>query len=290
MSEARSQVLRGIAAMLIAVLAFALMDAGLKVLSPHYAPLQVASLRALASLPLVLVWCGVSGGYAQLLRVRWSLHLLRAGLSVLMLGAFAYALRTLPLADAYSIFFVAPLMITALAVPFLGEKVGWRRWSAIGVGLMGVLIVLKPSGSGWFTPAGFAVLAAAFGYSVNAITVRKLGLTDSVQAMVFWMLTLTGLIAAVLVGRHWELPHSEHWLIIAGVGIAGALGQVAITEAFRRAPASTLAPLEYTALIWGLVLDWIVWSTAPNLRMLVGASVIVLSGLYLIHRERIATH
>jgi len=290
MSEARRNVLRGIAAMLIAVLAFALMDAGLKVLAAHYVPLQVAALRALASVPLVIIWCGMSGGYAQLFRVRWPLHLLRAALSVLMLGAFAYALRTLPLADAYSIFFVAPLMITAMAVPFLGEKVGWRRWSAIGVGLIGVLIVLKPSGSGWFTPAGFAVLAAAFGYAVSAITVRKLGQTDSVQAMVFWMLTLTGLLAAVLVGRDWELPRSEHWLVIAGVGVAGALGQVAITQAFSRAPASTLAPLEYTALIWGLMLDWVLWSTAPNLRMLVGASVIVLSGLYLIHRERIAEH
>ena len=290
MSEVRSEVLRGIAAMLLAVLAFALMDAGLKTLSAHYVPLQVAALRALASVPLVLIWCGASGGYAQLLRVRWPLHLLRAALSVVMLGAFAYALRTLPLADAYSIFFVAPLMITAMAVPFLGEKVGWRRWSAIGVGLVGVLIVLKPSGSGWFTPAGFAVLAAAFGYAVNAITVRKLGQTDSVQAMVFWMLTLTGFLAAVLVGADWQLPLAQDWLVIAGVGVAGALGQVAITEAFRRAPASTLAPLEYTALIWGLLLDWVLWSTAPNLRMLVGASVIVLSGLYLIHRERLAAH
>lgn len=287
MSESHSGTLRGIVAMLIAVMSFALMDAGLKTLAAHYASLEVASLRALASLPFVLIWCGVSGGYGQLMHVRWPLHLLRAGLSVVMLGAFAYALRSLPLADAYSIFFVAPLLITALAVPFLGEKVGWRRWSAVGVGLVGVLIVLKPSGTGWFTLSGLAVLVAAFGYAVSAITVRKLGRTDSVQAMVFWMLALTGLVAGLLAWTDWTLPRREHWSVLALIGVTGAMGQVAITEAFRRAPASTLAPLEYTALLWGILLDLTLWNTSPTLRTLAGATVIVVSGLYLLHRERL---
>ena len=286
--SASREVLRGIAAMLAAVFCFAMMDAGLKALSGHYPALEVASLRGFASLPLVLAWCAWRGGFGQLLRVRWSLHLLRGALSVLMLGCFAFALRTLPLADAYSIFFVAPLIITALAALMLGERVGWQRWIAVAVGLAGVLVVLKPSGSGWVSLAGLAVLASATGYALSAITVRKLGRTDSVQARVFWMLSMTALGAGLLAWRDWRMPRAEHALPLIAVGVFGALGQVAITEAFRRAPAATLAPLEYTALLWGVALDAALWQTSPTLRTLGGAAVIVASGLYLIHRERLA--
>lgn len=286
-SHARD-VQRGILIMLVAVGAFALMDAGLKVLAPHYPPLQVAALRALSSLPLVLAWCAARGGLGQLLRVRWPLHVLRGLLSVMMLGAFAFALRSLPLADAYAIFFVAPLLITLLAAVFLHERVRAGQWLAIAVGFAGVMIVLKPGGNGWFSVAGVAILGAAFGYAVSAITVRTLGRTDTTQAMVFWMLAFTGGIASALAWPHWLAVRQEHWLALAGVGTAGALGQWAITEAFRRAPASTLAPLEYTALLWGLLLDALLWGTSPNLRMLGGAAVIVASGLYLIRSERAA--
>lgn len=247
---------RGILIMLLAVGAFSLMDAGLKTLAPHYPPLQVTALRALSSLPLVLVWCAVHGGFGQLLRVRWPLHVLRGALSVLMLGAFTFALRTLPLADAYAIFFVAPLIITIMAALWLDERVGAGQWLAIAVGFAGVMIVLKPSGSGWFTLAGVAILGAAFGYAVGAITVRTLGRTDTTQAMVFWMLAMTAGIAGALAWPQWIALQREHWPALLAVGTAGALGQWAITEAFRRAPASTLAPLEYTALLWGLALDW----------------------------------
>ena len=114
-----------------------------------------------------------------LLRVRWPLHLLRGALGIAMMASFVYALRTLPLSTAYSIFFVAPLLITALSVPILRERVGPRRCTAIAVGLLGVLVVLRPTGEGMLTLAGLAVLLAAFGYAVSAITVRVLSRTDS---------------------------------------------------------------------------------------------------------------
>lgn len=286
MGEGGRGTLGGMLAMLVAVAMFSLMDAGLKVLSAHYAPLQVASLRGLVSLPLVLLWCALRGGFGQLLQVRWSLHLWRGALSVLMLAAFAYALRSLPLADAYAIFFVAPLLITALAVPLLGERVDAPRWVAIGVGLLGVLIVLRPSGAGMLSWAGLAVLLAALGYALSNILVRRLGQADSTQALVFWMVALTGVFAGLLGARDWIAPRPEHWPVLAFIGVVGTLGQVALTEAFRRSAASQIAPLEYTALLWGLALDWGLWHTAPNLRMLGGAAVIVASGLYLLQRER----
>jgi drug/metabolite transporter (DMT)-like permease len=279
--------LRGVAAMLCAVALFSLMDACMKALSPHYPPMQVATLRGLTSLPLACAWVLLDGGPRQLLRVRWPLHLLRGALSVLMLAAFAFALRRLPMAEAYSLFFVAPLLITALAVPILGERVGWRRWSAIGVGLAGTVIVLRPSTNGLLSLGGVAVLASATAYALSSILVRVLGRSDSTQSMVFWMLAMLSAFAFALAWPQWEPLQAGHWPILLALGVTGALGQYAITEAFRHTPAAVVAPLEYTALAWGLGLDWLLWQTRPDRTMLLGAGVIILAGLYLLRRERV---
>lgn len=278
---------RAIVAMLIAVGLFSLMDAGLKVLSTQYPAFQVAALRGAASLPFVLVWASLTTGLKPLLRARWSLHLLRGVIGVAMMAGFVYALRTLPLSTAYSIFFVAPLLITALSVPILNERVGPRRWTAIAVGLIGVLVVLRPTGDGVLTLAGLAVLLAASGYAVSAITVRVLARTDSTQAMVVWLMTLMALGAGALAWPHWVSVRMEHAWLVAGVGLAGALGQIAITEAFRLGQASLIAPLEYTALLWGVLLDLTIWHVLPDGITWIGAAIIVASGLYLLRRERV---
>jgi drug/metabolite transporter (DMT)-like permease len=279
--------LRGIVAMLFAVGLFSLMDGGLKHLSAHYPPMQVAAIRGLAALPLVMAWVIGTGATGTLWRIRWPLHLLRGALSIAMLAAFAYALKRMPLSGAYSLFFVAPLMITALSVPLLGEKVGPRRWAAIGVGLVGVLVVLRPTGEGVVTWAGFAVLASAAGYALSAITVRVLHRTDSAQSMVFWMTAMTAIGAGALAAPDWHAIRMQDAWVIVAIGLTGFAGQVAITEAFRAGEASVVAPFEYSALAWGLSLDWLVWHTLPDGWTFVGAGIIVASGLYLIHRERL---
>ncbi len=273
--------------MLASVMLFSLMDAGLKTLSAHYPAFQVAALRGLASLPLVLAWALATAGPHALVRVRWSLHLLRGVLGITMMASFVYALRSLPLSTAYSIFFVAPLLITALSVPILGERVGPRRWVAIAVGLLGVLVVLRPTGAGMLSLAGGAVLLAALGYAVSAITVRVLARTDSTQAITFWLLALMALGAGVLAMPGWVSLHGEHVWIVAAIGIAGALGQYTITEAFRVGEASLIAPLEYTALVWGVGLDLLLWKVLPDGLTWAGAAIIVASGLYLLRRERV---
>ena len=273
--------------MLVGVGAFSLMDAGIKVLSGRYPPLQVAALRGLSSVPLVLIWVAVSGGFRQLLRVRFGLHVVRAVLGIIMLTAFAYGVRHIPLSEAYSIFFVAPLLITLFAVPILGERVGWQRWVAIIVGLCGVLVVLRPTGAGLVTLPGVAVLVCATGYALSAITVRILGRTDSTQSMVFWLMTMVGVGAGLLALPRWKAIEGEHWLVIAGIAVTGSLGQWAITEAFRSGEASFIAPFEYTALAWGLALDWIFWRAVPGPATFAGAALVVASGLYLVRRERV---
>jgi len=280
--------LRGIVAMLIAVGLFSLMDGGLKHLSAHYPAMQVAAIRGLSSLPLVMAWVLATGGALGLLRVRWSLHLLRGALSIVMLAAFAYALKRMPLTGAYTLFFVAPLMITALSVPLLGEKVGPRRWTAIGIGLLGVLVVLRPTGEGVMTLAGLAVLVSASAYALSSILVRVLHRTDTAQSMVFVdAAESTGTGALALAWPNWQpLQPGDAW-VIAGVGLSGFLGQVAITEAFRTGEASVVAPFEYSALAWGLGLDWLIWQALPDGWTFAGAGIIVASGIYLIRRERV---
>ncbi len=271
--EAARRRLRASLLMLGCVLVFCLMDAVLKTLSAHYPAMQVAALRGMSSLPWVLVWAGLTTGLRPLLRVRWSLHLLRGAIGIMMMAAFVYALRTIPLSTAYSIFFAAPLLITALSVPILKEHVGPRRWTAIVIGFVGVLVVLRPTGGGVLTLAGLAVLASA------------LGRTDSSQAMVVWLMALMALGAGLMAWPQWVPLRMEHaWLVLA-LGFAGALGQYLITEAFLLGEASLLAPLEYTALAWGVLLDLAIWRVLPDGVTWVGAAIIVGSGLYLIRRE-----
>jgi drug/metabolite transporter (DMT)-like permease len=263
------------------------MDGCLKLLSPHYSPFQVAAIRGLSGLPFIVLWIGFSGGFGQLLRVRFPLHVARAIIGIMMLSCFSFALRRLPLTEAYAIFFVAPLMITVLAVLILKEQVDWTRWLAIAIGFCGVLIVLRPTGSGALTISGVAVLATAVGYALSAITVRILGKTDSTQSMMFWLMFLLGTGAGLLALPDWRPIQSSHWPIVAGVAASGFLGQFAITEAFKLGEASFIAPFEYTALAWGVGLDWFIWRTSPAPITMLGAFVIIASGLYLVRRERV---
>jgi drug/metabolite transporter (DMT)-like permease len=287
-SHDRRANLRGIGFMLFAVAAFAALDAALKVLAGHYPPMQVAALRGLSSLPIVLVWALATVPIAALWRIRWPLHLLRGAISIGMLAAFAYALRRMGLAEAYAIFFVAPLLITALAAPILGERVGAARWLAIAVGLIGVLVILRPSGAGMAGAglAGLAVLGTALAYAISALTVRVLARSDSTQAMVLWMTALLALGAGASALPDWQPLQWEHALPIGLMAVAGSLGQYAVTEAFRHGEASVVAPFEYTALLWGIALDALFWQLRPHAHMLVGAAIVIGAGIYLIRREQ----
>lgn len=278
--------MRGIVLMLLSMAVLSVMDAIMKELTAHYPSLQIAALRGLVSLPFVIAWIlWQRRGVAALLRVRWGWHVARGLLGVLMLTSFIYAIGTMPLSQAYTLFFVAPLMITALSVPLLGEKVGWRRWAAVLVGFGGVVIVMRP-GFAAFNLATVAVLVGASCYALNAICVRILGRTDSTAAMSFWFMAFVAVGAGVLAMPEWQAVRlaDTGWLI--GMGISGALGQVLITEAFRCAPVSVIAPFEYSTLLWGVLLDLAIWGVLPGPIVFVGAAVIVGSGLYLIHRER----
>ena len=284
----QSSNLRGIGAMLLAVATFAMMDVTMKKLVESYPSMQVTFLRGAASLPFLFGATALFGTWRDLIPKRWLLHILRGLLAVATLVFFIYAVSQLSLADTYAIFMSAPLLITALSVPMLGEKVGWRRWVAVLVGLCGVLVVLRPSGTGLITIGGLAALASALGYALGAITIRVLIRTDSSAATIMWTLLFLTIAAGVFSITNWKaLQWEQHWPWIVGLGVSGALGQYFMTHAFRLTSPSVVAPLEYTALMWGMLFDWLLWMTTPSARMLLGASIIVSSGLYVIYRERI---
>lgn len=279
--------LRSIYAMLLAVAMFSLMDTTMKLLSAHYPAMQVTALRALTSLPLVCLYLAWRGAYGRLLKVRWPLHLLRGVLGVVMITLFAYALKRLSLAEAYAIFFIAPTLITALSVLVLKERVDAARWCAVAVGLGGVLVVLRPSGEHFFSLGGLAVLASAACYAVSAVTGRVLSRTDASESMVFWLMVMMAAGGGVLAAPGWLAIRSEHWWLLAGLSLSGFLGQLAITEAFRSGKASSVAPFEYSALAWGVLLDWLLWRVLPDEYTLLGAAIIVASGIYLVRREAV---
>ncbi|MBR7799495.1 DMT family transporter [Undibacterium fentianense] len=281
--------LKGIFAMLLAVLMFAIMDASMKQLTRDYGPMQITCMRATFALPFIVSWLVWSNKLQHLLEARWPLHLFRALLGITMLASFIKSVETLSLANVYSIFFVAPLMISVLSVWFLKDKVSLNQWAAILIGLGAVLYMLKPSGDGMFSLGSVMVLVAALCYAVSAITVRILAKSDHAGNMVFWLMVMIMLGAGLLAVPDWKPLQLVHWPLFLCIGITGALGQVFVTEAFRLAPPAIIAPFEYTALIWGLGFDIVFWQMYPSASVLIGAAIIMLSGLYLIWQQHSET-
>jgi len=279
--------LKAIAFMVTAVAAFSGMDTLLKLLSEHYPPMQVVALRGAAAVPFMVVPLLVMGRLKALKPVRMGMHILRALLQLFVLVTFVYAVRALSLADAYSIFLSAPLIVTALSVPLLGEHVGWRRWVAVCVGLVGVLTMLKPSASSLVSLGAVAALLSAAGYAFNSIALRIITRTDSTVSVTFWMISLMAVMALCFAAPQWIPIRGEDWLLLAAIGFFSAIAQHLLTEAFRNAAPSVVAPFEYTALLWGIGIDRVVWGVLPSSRVYIGGGIVIASGLYLIWREHV---
>src|SRR5471032_1680572 len=265
-SLAKKENLRSIYAMLIAVAMFSLMDTSMKILSARYPAMQVTALRALSSLPLTCAYIAYRGAFGRLLKVRWPLHLLRGVLGVSMLTLFAYGLQKLSLAETYSLFFIAPTLITALSVWFLKERV---------------------DGAHFFSLGGLAVLGSAACYAISAIASRILSRTDSSEQIMFWLMVMMAVAGVTLSAHEWVALRAEDMWVIAALAVSGFLGQLAITVAFSTGKASTVAPFEYSALAWGVAIDWLLWHTLPDEYTLLGAAIIIASGVYLVRREAV---
>ena len=286
----------GIYGKILAIALFSTMDAMVKALGARYPTLQITFFRSLIAV-LPLLWLiQTAGGWGTLASRQPRLQLLRVAVSFLSLFGFFYLFPLMPLAELYAISFAAPFFMTALALPLLGERVGWRRWSAVGVGFAGVLVIVQP-GSAAFHPLSLAVLAVTFCYALSMIWVRRLSRTDSDQTTLTYFsvaaIGLSGLIILVNelggrpLGRLWIWPTMADWVWLIAIGLTGGFGQILMTRAWRLAPAAVLAPFDYVAIVFALGYGWLFWREVPTPWLWLGLPLIIGSGLYILHRERV---
>lgn len=277
---------RGIALKLAAILCFAIMDACLKTLSADYGSFQVTFFRGLTALPFVIALIAYKGAWGELKTTQWRFHLLRSVLAVSMLSAVIYAFSQMPLADAYTIFYASPLFVTVLSIVWLKERVGWHRWAALAIGFMAVISMFRPSGLG-LSLATMAALYCAFTYSVLVIILKLMHEKESTLSLTFYFTLGLTVGAGLLSFAGWKPLNLADLGLLLLLGLAGAMAQLLMTEAYRNAPASALAPFEYSSLIWVIWLGWLLWGDVPTLSLLVTAGILILTGLYIMHRENL---
>ena len=275
----------GFAAMLTSLVLFTLMDASVKWLGASYPTAQIMFFRCTVALLPVLVIVGLRGG-PRVLRTRHRrLHLLRSLLGIAAMGFAFYAFSLMPLADAISILHTAPLFMTALSVVVLRERVGIRRWSAVMVGFVGMLIVVRP-GAGMLDSGGLYMLMAAFLIGCTTIVIRYLGRSDDPVCITFYF-TLTGVIVSTagLLWQGWVAPPPADLALLILVGLLGGLAQYCMTLSYRHVAVGIVAPCKYLTIVFGGILAYLVWRELPDLQSLLGISLIVATGLYTLRRE-----
>jgi drug/metabolite transporter (DMT)-like permease len=279
---------KGLLYMLAAVLAFSAMDAAAKWLTKGYSVVEVAVLSRSISPFLALAIAMQQGGLQTLKTEVYGWHLLRAGANGVTLLAFFGALIFLPLADTVAITFVSPLIMCALAVPMLKEHVGPRRWTAIVIGFLGVLVITRPSGAGFGWGAVLA-LSAAFGDAFGINVTRRMSATESSHSQLFWssvvLIAAFALLLLLQWPSPWVTPSVQDLPAIAILAVTGCGAQFCLAQAFRYGEVSLLAPLEYGALIWAVIFGYVFWGDLPTLTVLAGVAIIIASSAYVAHRE-----
>lgn len=260
------------------------LDLCAKALLADYSLQQFVFLRSVFGLLIFLGMMRRYGGIRNLKTRKWPWHLLRTMLASGAMFGFFYGLARMPLVNALTIGFTAPLMVTALSAPLLGEHVGWRRWTAVVLGFFGVVIILRP-GAGMVTPAAAGVIIAAFCYACLAITARKLSGTENSFSLSVYVITGPLLFSGLMLPGDWSAPTTTGWMLFLLAGACSAVAWVGIIGGYRRAPPAMLAPFEYTALVGGAIAGYFIWDEIPDKWVVTGAIVIIGSGLFVVHRE-----
>ncbi|WP_161856491.1 DMT family transporter [Bradyrhizobium sp. CCBAU 051011] len=277
---------KGIALVLASTVFLGASDVTAKYLSATLPSIEIAWIRFLV-FAMIMTPAMMPGSPLFAMQTgRPGLHLLR-GLTILGSSLFFISgLRYLPIAEASATGFVAPLFVTALSIIFLSEKVGLRRWIATGVGLVGVIIILRP-GTGAFHPAAFFPLVSALAWACTLIITRMMSGTERAITVMAYSSIVGLCILSALVPFVWVTPTWHDIAFGVFIGIASTAGQWIVVLAFRYADASVLAPFSYTQLLWVSVLGFLIFGEVPDAYTITGAAFIVASGLYTAHRERV---
>lgn len=281
----RNVLLVGVLLMLAGDFMFALNDAMGKWLVASFSVGQVMLIRSLGAF-IVLGPMLAKQGPAKLVRMeRRDLQFLRVVATTLDTTLFYAAVVYLPLADVFSFYMAGPVYVAALSHFLLGEKVGWRRWTAILVGFCGVLIMLKPSSSALSLSSIFALIGSlSFAFAI-VLNRRLRGTSDT--SLVTWQTIGTLVVGVVLTIGTWRAPSAFDTGAMLLLGVVSCIAHLLITRALKLAPASTLAPLHYTLLLWAIVFGLVFFGDVPSLRILVGAGIVVMAGIFIFHRKKV---
>ena len=271
--------------MVIGLFLFSIMEVLIKWKVADYPVHQLVFFRASFGLIPCLIMVWQAGGISALKTRRPGEHFLRGlvGLSAMWLVFSAY--ETMKLADVGAILFAAPLFLTALAAPALGESVGLRRWTAVLVGFVGVLLIVKP-GSTALQPAAIGVLTAASLFAVAMILMRRLGATENPGATTFYFsvfATAAGIAMIAMFG--WVTPTPRDFIALSMIGLIGGTAQLFVTQSLRLGEAAVVAPLRYSSIIWVVTFGYIFWGELPDMMVVTGLVIVICSGLYILHRE-----
>jgi drug/metabolite transporter (DMT)-like permease len=284
LARAEGSPMVGVALMVISTIFFSMSDVATKVLAGLLPPVEIAWLRYV-TFALILIPLALSNSRGAGLRSK------RPGLQVMrgMVGSallFTLGLPYLPIADATAIYFISPIVITALAIPLLGEKVGWRRWTAALIGLLGVLVVIRP-GTGAFNVAALLPLLGATSWAGAAIATRMMSGTDRPMTTLAYSAAVGLAVLTILVPFYWVTPSWWELALALAMGSLSTAGHGMVVVAYRHATASMVAPFSYVQLIWSGALGFVIFGAMPDRYTITGAIIIAASGLYTAYRERV---
>lgn len=259
------------------------MNAMIKFLRDDFSTVQLLFFRNLIPIPAMLILLMVMGNLSALKTTRPFTHLYMGLIGAVGMAALIYSISFLTLSHTVSITYAAPLMITALSVPMLREKVGFRRWAGVIVGFFGVLVLAKPETG--INPIVLFLLGSTLCFALVVVIRRKLSRTDDSAVIVLYFSTIVVFLSSIALPFYWQQPTMKQWVLLLVMGTFALGAQFFMTLAISRAPVSVIAPLLYVSLVFALAIDIFFWGIAPDRSTILGAGIIIAAGLYVIYRE-----
>jgi drug/metabolite transporter (DMT)-like permease len=302
--QRRDDAIAGVLSLTAGVAVFSVQDVIIKLISGNYPVYEAITIRSLVALPILWVLVAWNRGDGKLKSKRAPMLLLRGAIMFVSYTVYYLALAALPLATCVGLYFVAPLFITLMSALFLGERVDPGRWAAVVAGFVGVLVIIRP-GSDVFDVAALLPIFSALTYGISQILARKLGDDASASVMTFYangVYIFFGLVLALVLGsggwtseahkslgfltRGWVNPSLGDFMLMAACGVIASAGLTLLSHAYRSAPASTVAPFEYTAIVLGVAYGWFIWGEFPDLVAWIGIAIVIAAGLYVVMAQR----
>ena len=281
--KSQSNNFKAIIAMIIAVFSVTLMSVQAKLIGIDYHPTQITFARGLVVLIFLAPLIYRLGGLNFLKTKKPVLHFFRSIAGLVGNLMFFFAFQRLPVADVTVISQAVPIFSCILAIIFLNEIIRWRRWTAILIGFLGVIIAINPSGE--IALASIYALVATLMWSITIVFLRLLGTTEHPVKTVFYFMLISVIITSFFQPFLWKQPSLNVILLFFGLGTTAFVTQILMTYALQKAPASIVSPFNYTGIIWAIVFDYIIWNTTPVMTTIIGGSIITITGIYIFRRE-----